>query len=270
MPAPRLRALPRAALLAALASIAALAPACGDTTSPGATAGAPSADADAKPSRMAFQVIVLDDKPDPFAALPASPPAGISQFQELIAFSPESIDTRTYVRLVVQPGETLAQARARAKPWFDAISLPAGDRFVFQQIKEENELTKKLEAVGVRTYIGTATVVLTRDDIADAGVGAIPDRESKPHPAVMIELTDRARESFAKFTRENVFRRLAVMIDDDVVMAPGIQEEISGGKISITVDPDLPAEARRAEIDRIAAGLRPGGAAAAPPPAGSK
>ncbi len=263
MLAPRSRAL---ALFASLSALAAALPACSDGSA--STTGAA---ADVKPAGLAFEVVVLDDRPDPFATLGSDAPKGIAPFQEMVVFSPEEIDTRTYVRLVVQPGETWPQAVKRAKPWFDAISLPAGDRIVFSEIVEENELTKKRETVGARTFVATSTVVLRRDDVADASVAIMPDRESKPQPVTKIQLTPAAGDRFARFTRENVFRRLGVMVDGNLVMAARVEEEITGGLISISLDPDIPYEARRAELQRIADGLRPASAAtpaatAAPPP----
>src|SRR5690349_18857068 len=134
MLAQRLRA------LAILAALAAALPACGDRSSSGSGASA----SEAKPGRMTFEVVLIDDDVDPFEKLPPNAPKGVAAFQEPVVLSPQSIVGRTFVRLVVQPGETFPQAMQRAKPWFDGVSLPAGDRFVFTEITEENEVTKKL------------------------------------------------------------------------------------------------------------------------------
>ena len=239
-----------------LLALAAPLAACGNG-SPSGTASA-----ETKPARMTFEIVMLDDQPDPFATLPPGAPKGIAPFQEIVVLGPDAIEARTFVRLVVQPGETLAQAMTRAKPWFDAVQLPPGDRLVFSQVKEENEVSKKLEPVGARTFIATDKVVLTRDDVADAAVGAIADPEGKPQAVVNIQLTPAAGERFRELTKANVFRRLGVMIDGDVVMAARIQEEIQGGKIAVSLDPDIPYEARRAELQRIADGLKPAAPAA--------
>jgi hypothetical protein len=252
---------PRAlAIIASLASLATALPACSDGSSPASGAST----AEAKPARMTFEVVLLDDEPDPFATLPPGAPKGIAPFQEVVVLGPEKIEMRTFVRLVVQPGEKLPQAMQRAKPWLDAIPLPAGERLVFSEISEENELTKKLEPVGVRTYVATSTVALTRDDVADAKVAAVADEEGKPQTVALIQLTPAAGERFRKFTQEKTFRRLGVMIDGNVVMAARIQGEISGGTLSLSLDPGIPQEARRAELQRIADGLKPA-AAGAPP-----
>lgn len=251
MSIPRPRALAILALTAALAATSLAA--CGGQSSSGTTGGAP----ESLPAGPPFEVVVLDDTPDPFATLAPPVPAGVSQFQEPVIFSPEDIQARAFVRLVVQPGETLAQAMARAKPWFDAQPLPPGDRLVFAEIIEENEITKKREAVGVRTYVATSQVVLTREDVADASVGAVPDAENKPQPAVMVQLTPVATERFRKFTRENTLRRIGIMVSGLVVMSARIQDEIPGGTLTILIDPEMPHEARRAELERIASAIKP-------------
>ncbi len=214
------------------------------------------------PHRATFSVVLLDDKPDPFATLPPPVPKGISSFQEVVVLSPEDIQAHTFVRLVVQPGETLDQARARAKPWFDAIPLPAGDHLVYSRIEEENEVTKLREGVGVRTYVATSTVVLTQDDIADAGLDALPDQEGKPQPFAMIQLKPNASESFRLFTKQNALRRIAVMFDENVIMSARIQDEITGGKLSISLDPEAAFDVKKAELQRLVDALKPRAAAA--------
>lgn len=255
------------ALLAVFAAcaLAASLPACGNSSSgpSGATTSAAPAEALSGPP---FEVVLLDDQPDPFATLDPPVPAGISSFQEPVIFSPEDIQTRTYVRLVVQPGEDLPKAMARARPWLDARKLPPGDRLVFSQIVEENELTKKREAVGVRTYVATNEVLLTKDDVASATLGAMPDKDNKPHPVAIVQLNPLASERFREATKKNVFRRLAVMTNGNVLMAPLIQDEIAGGKLTIAADPDLPYDLNRAELQRLVDAIAPKSAA----PAASK
>src|SRR5262245_5584113 len=138
----RARPLAILALLSLAALAAPLSAGCGNSSSSSSTGTA----AETLPARATFEVVVLDDHANPFETLPPPIPAGIASFQEMVVFGPESFDTRTFVRIVIQPGETLPQAMARAKPWLDARPLPPGDRFVFSEIIEENETTKKREA----------------------------------------------------------------------------------------------------------------------------
>ena len=53
---------------------------------------------------------------------------------------------------------------------------------------------------------------------------------------IEIKLTDQGRERFAEVTRENINRRLAIMIDGRACSAPRIREEIPGGVVQISGD----------------------------------
>lgn len=52
--------------------------------------------------------------------------------------------------------------------------------------------------------------------------------------AIQVRLKEPATDEFAKLTRENIGRQIAVAIDGKVVMAPFVQSEVPGGQISIT------------------------------------
>lgn len=51
---------------------------------------------------------------------------------------------------------------------------------------------------------------------------------------VIIDFNSQGGEAFADITRENVHRRLAIVLDEKVYSAPAIQEPITGGKARIT------------------------------------
>ena len=53
-------------------------------------------------------------------------------------------------------------------------------------------------------------------------------------PQLEILLTDQGRELFANITRENLNKRLAIVMDGDSYLAPVIRNEITGGKIQLT------------------------------------
>jgi preprotein translocase subunit SecD len=53
-------------------------------------------------------------------------------------------------------------------------------------------------------------------------------------PQIELTLTDAGRKRFADVTRQNIGKRLAIVIDGRVCSAPVIQAEISGGKAEIT------------------------------------
>jgi preprotein translocase subunit SecD len=54
------------------------------------------------------------------------------------------------------------------------------------------------------------------------------------HFRIDIEFTDDGRKRFAEVTRQNIRKRLAIIIDGKLCSAPVIMSEISGGKAQIT------------------------------------
>jgi preprotein translocase subunit SecD len=53
-------------------------------------------------------------------------------------------------------------------------------------------------------------------------------------PQIDVELSETAREQFAQITKENIDKRLAIVMDGKVYSAPVIRSEISGGKLQIS------------------------------------
>jgi preprotein translocase subunit SecD len=53
---------------------------------------------------------------------------------------------------------------------------------------------------------------------------------------ISIEFTESGKKQFSKVTRESVGRRLAIVIEGKLIMAPRINEEISGGMAMIAGD----------------------------------
>ncbi len=51
---------------------------------------------------------------------------------------------------------------------------------------------------------------------------------------IYVEFSDQGREQFAKVTKENINKRLAIVLGGQVYSAPVIRSEISGGKAQIT------------------------------------
>ncbi len=78
-------------------------------------------------------------------------------------------------------------------------------------------------------------VVLTGDSITDATPGF--DSQSN-RPAVHINLDGKGARIFKEVTRENVGRRMAILLIErkqtEIITAPTIQEEIGGGRVQIT------------------------------------
>jgi preprotein translocase subunit SecD len=78
-------------------------------------------------------------------------------------------------------------------------------------------------------------VVLTGDSITDASPGF--DSQTN-RPAVHVNLDGKGARIFKEVTRENVGRRMAILLIErsqtEIITAPTIQEEIGGGRVQIT------------------------------------
>lgn len=59
---------------------------------------------------------------------------------------------------------------------------------------------------------------------------------SSGQPVIDVTFTDQGRRRFAEVTRNNIDRRLAIIIDGQVYSAPVIRTEIPGGKAEISGD----------------------------------
>ena len=58
------------------------------------------------------------------------------------------------------------------------------------------------------------------------------------HQKLYIEFNKQYREEWAKLTRDNISRRLAIVMDGKVLMHPTVQSEITGGRLEIIGDFD--------------------------------
>ena len=57
---------------------------------------------------------------------------------------------------------------------------------------------------------------------------------SSGEPEINIELSDVGKELFTAVTKENLNKRMAIVLDGQLYMAPVIRSEITGGKVQIT------------------------------------
>lgn len=55
-------------------------------------------------------------------------------------------------------------------------------------------------------------------------------------PQIDVEFSDVGRELFAQITKENLNKRLAIVLDGQLLSAPVIRSEVTGGKVQLTGD----------------------------------
>ena len=99
-------------------------------------------------------------------------------------------------------------------------------------------------------------VVLEGSDVADAEGGAIQNQStSSKEYVVSLTLTsdgkNSGKEKFSEATKENVGKQIAIIYDNQVVSAPNVNEQISGGKAQISGMKDLEEAQNLASYIRI-------------------
>ena len=90
----------------------------------------------------------------------------------------------------------------------------------------------------------SGSVVLEGSDVADAQGGAIQNQNtSAKEYVVSLTLTSDGENSgktkFAEATKNNVGKQIAIVYDNNIISAPNVNEEISGGKAQISGMSDL-------------------------------
>jgi len=73
-------------------------------------------------------------------------------------------------------------------------------------------------------------VIVTGKDLKRADVGTRQNGE----PVVLLEFNDEGAKKFAEGTRKNVGKRIAILLDQQILSAPVVKEEIPSGKAEIT------------------------------------
>ena len=100
----------------------------------------------------------------------------------------------------------------------------------------------------------SGSVVLEGSDVADAQGGATQNTSAKEY-VVSLTLTSDGDNSgkvkFAEATKENVGKQIAIVYDNQIISAPNVNEEISGGKAQISGMSDLEEAQNLASYIRI-------------------
>jgi preprotein translocase subunit SecD len=104
--------------------------------------------------------------------------------------------------------------------------VPPGSQILYET--RENRDTQRV----IKTpYLVRKRALLTGDYLTEARVN-IDNQYNEPH--VSIKFDKKGGRLFERITGENVNKRLAIVLDDQVYSAPVIQEKISGGEARIT------------------------------------
>jgi preprotein translocase subunit SecD len=99
------------------------------------------------------------------------------------------------------------------------------------EILEKKTVDKKTGVTSTQKMLVQSKTLLTGEYLKDAMVRLDPQSGL---PGVLMELDAGGAKMFAKITEENVGKRLAIILDNNVYSAPVIRERIPNGSASIT------------------------------------
>ena len=86
-----------------------------------------------------------------------------------------------------------------------------------------------------------STAVIRSEHVEDAE----PQEDSMGWPSVRVELNKEGAAAFEALSRRSVGKRLAILVDGDLISAPVVAEPIPGGVLQVSFGAGQGAEARR-------------------------
>lgn len=186
---------------------------------------------------VVFEVMRVDDETDLFGTADALP-SGAS-------FQTETVEGRPhrYVRFSAPAGATFATVRQRGDAWVkEHLHVQPGVRIAWG--------TEPAEAgMVLRSYSLREPAFITSADVKDTHVAT--DKETQ-EVYIAVTLGTAGAERLRDITREHKGRRLAILFDGGVQVAPVVRSEIAGGHVSITLGHGATPE----EAEALATGLR--------------
>ena len=127
-----------------------------------------------------------------------------------------------------------------------------GDRRIIVELPGIKDPEKAIEMLGKTALLEfqdeSGTTVLTGKDLKDARAQIDQGKRN----LVAIEFTNEGAKAFADLTAKNVGKRIAILLDKQILTNPTVEEPIAGGKAVITGNRTLE------EAERVAILLRSG------------
>ncbi len=127
-----------------------------------------------------------------------------------------------------------------------------GDRRIIVELPGIKDPEKAIELLGKTALLEfqdeSGVTVLTGKDLKDARAQIDQNKRN----LVALEFTDQGGKAFGELTRKNVGKRIAILLDKQILTNPTVEEPITGGKAVITGQRTIE------EAERIAILLRSG------------
>ncbi len=199
--------------------------------------------------RAALEIVRIDD--DTNVLSDARPSDGVELLHESLPGDDGATRIVAYATVDRRAGEDEAAARARLERWLAEVPIPAGHRFGVARTSETTPQGRET-MTGWRSYLLTGKPLITTADVQDA----VAPLDAGGSASVLVTLSPAAADRFEQATGDWIDRRMAILLDGQVMVAPVVRSRIAGGQLSISLgvgDPD--ALGRQART--LAASLRP-------------
>lgn len=170
---------------------------------------------------------------------------------EDVPLGPGRNEPHAYLVIEAMPNEPLDKMRDRVAESL-APRIPTGTTLAWGRVAELDIETDRFVETGLRTYL-LGDVILTERDVIDAT--AIEDIDGPSGVSVSIQFTKDGGARFEEATARSINRRIALLVDDEIMSAPVVMSAISGGNARITMGRGDPEEMRR-EANELARRLR--------------
>ena len=123
-----------------------------------------------------------------------------------------------------------------------------GSNYIRVEIPDVSDPQEVLDIIGTPAHLTFVdpygNVIVEGKDIKDVGIMQNTDSASASYGGyvVVFNLNDAASDAFADATARYVGSSISIVLDDEVISSPTVQEAITGGSVSITLGGGLSAE----------------------------
>lgn len=137
------------------------------------------------------------------------------------------METANKEGIVYKRGQRFSEYAAKMNTKFRK-EIPNGFELVFKKVL--NPVTSEVQ--DLIPYVVEATASVTGEELQDAVVRIDP-QDNQPYVAITFK--SQGAKAFEKVTGENIGKRLAIILDNNVYSDPVVQSRIGGGNAQITL-----------------------------------
>jgi protein-export membrane protein, SecD/SecF family len=134
---------------------------------------------------------------------------------------------------------SLIQRRLDRKGWTEGEASMQGSNRIRVEIPGIEDAETAVTELGQTAQLlfvdENGKTLLTGADVADAQMNVSSSTKDGPsQPCVSLEFTEEGKALFAQATEENLNKRIAIVMDNQIISAPTVNSKITDGKAMIT------------------------------------